>query len=213
MIKIILPLMVIALISGCSSTPQQKIEDQNEQVISHLEKGKRVIGKDFDEKFTHDGLMNGDYVAVGSYKTDDQFSNNMNHLLRAGEDARSKLITSAPTEIKKIIQSAISTISNSHEADQVQISVTEVQALTGMSSGLNDSQCVKFAEPTQDMKFKYTTECRVLVRVPASNLMKAYNYTLDKKYSVKEDNQIKEIMRQQLMEKVLEKPLASKHIP
>lgn len=205
--------MVMALIVGCSSTPQQKIEDQNEQVISHLEKGKRIIGKDFDEKFAHDGLINGDYVAVGSYKTDDQFSNNMNHLLRAGEDARSKLITSAPTEIKKIIQSAISTISNSHEADQVQITITEVQALTGMSSGLNDSQCVKFAEPTQDMKFKYTTECRVLVRVPASSLMKAYNYTLDKKYSVKEDNQIKEIMRQQLMEKVLEKPLASKQTP
>lgn len=206
-------LFSLVFIVGCSTTPQQKVEDQNERVISHLEKGKRVIGKDFDEKFLRDGLINGEYVAVGSFVSNDQFTNNMNHLLRAGEDARSKMITSAPTEIKKVVQSAISTLSGTNEAEQIQISVSEVQALTGMSSGINDSQCVKFAEPTQDMKYRYSTECRVLVRVPASNLMKAYNYTLDKKYSVKEESQIKEIMKQQLMDKVLDKPAIVKVTP
>lgn len=208
--KFIYPLMVTITLAGCSTAPLQKVEDQNEQVIAHLEKGKRIIGKDFEEKFTHDGLINGEYVAVGSFKTDDQFSNNFHHLLKASEDARSKLITSAPTEIKKVIQSAVSTVSGSYEADQIQITVTEVQALTGMSSGLNDSQCVKYAEPTQDLKYKYTTECRALIRVPASSLLKAYNYTLDKKYSVKEDSQIKDILKQQLMDKILDKPVASK---
>lgn len=203
----------LVFIVGCSTTPQQKVENQNDAIISHLEKGRRVIGKDFDERFNRDGLINGEYVAVGSFETQDQFNNNFHHLLKAGEDARSKLINSAPTEIKKVIQSAISTVAGSYEADQVQITVSEVQALTGMSSGLNDSQCVKFAEPTQDLKYKYVTECRVLVRVPASNLMKAYNYTMSKKYSVTEDTQIKDILRQQLLDKIVDKPVTAKAIP
>lgn len=207
--KIIYPLMVMAFVTGCSSTPKSVTEDQNQAIVNHLAKGKQIIGKDFEEKFTKEGLINGDYVAIGSYETNQL--QNVKHFaqLRAEEDSKNKLFNTAPTEYKKIVQSAISTVNGSIEAEKVSISVTEVQALTGLTSGFNDSQCVQYANPTQDLKYEYSYECRAITRVPASNLMKAYKYTLDKKYSVREDNSIKEMLKQQLMEKVLDKPQAS----
>lgn len=206
-------LALLVLMVGCSTTPQQKVEDQNDKIIAHLEKGKRIIGKDFDEKFTKEGLINGEYVAIGSHSSTKNTANSAFAYVKAEEDSKSKLLNSAPTEFKKVIQNAISTISGTNEVDHVTITVAEVRALTGLSSGFNDRQCVTFANPTEDLKYEYIVECRVLTRVPASNLMKAYNYTLDKKYSVKEDNQIKDILKQQLMDKVLDQPVVVKPLP
>lgn len=208
--KLLLLTLATSFIFGCSTAPKSQVEENNDAVVKHLSKGKQVIGKDFDDKFNKEGLINGEYVAIGSYIGTKNTSHPSFGILRAEEDSKSKLLNSAPTEFKKVVQNAISTVNGSNEVDNVTITVGEVQALTGLNSGFNDRQCVTYANPTEDLKYEYIVECRVITRVPATNLMKAYNYTLDKKYSVKEDSAIKEILKQQLMDKILDKPVAVK---
>ena len=79
-----------------------------------------------------------------------------------------------------------------------QIQITEVKSLTGIKSNFDDIQCVTSAIPKQDLKYKYVKECRVIVRVPAINLAKAYDYTLEKKYGISKKNKIDEILMDEL---------------
>lgn len=199
-------LLLIGLVTlaSCSSTPQNKIDSQNELVIEHMAKGKKAIGQDFDSKFQKDGLIGGEYLAIASI-TDNVDKNDRMLQVLAEAEARSRLLNGAPTEFKKVIQSAISTsMGDNGSVDNVGITVTEVKALTGLSSSFNDTQCVKYAVPNSNLNYDYTKECRVIVRVPASELMKAYKYTLDKKYGVKEQSAIQELLKKQLTDKLLD---------
>lgn len=202
--KIIFPLMVMTLVSSCSSQPKSHADIENDAVVEHIAKGKKLLGKDFDARFEKDGIINGEYVAIASVKGNIN-DNDKQLLTLAASDAKAKLFESAPQEFKKVVQSAFSSSSGDNgSVDSVSISVNEVQALTGVMSNFNDSQCVTYAIPNSDMKYTYEKECRVIYRVPGSNLLKAYKFTLDKKYGVKEENAIKDILRKQLSEKVLD---------
>ena len=195
------------VLASCASTPQGRIDDQHEKIVEHMSKPKRVIGQDFETKFEKDGLIGGEFIAIASI-VDDINKNNKQMQTLAEADARSRLLNSAPTEFKKIIQSAISTSTGDNgNVENIGITITEVKALTGLSSTFNDVQCVKYAIPNSNMNYDYQKECRVIVRVPASNLSKAYNYTLDKKYSIKEVSAVQELLKQQLTEKVLQQPV------
>jgi len=205
--KIFYPLLVMTLIAGCSSAPKSQVEENNQAVVNHMAKGKQPIGKDFDEKFTKEGILNGEYVAIGMYTG---YENESMMKLKAEEDSKTRLLNSAPTEFKKVIQNAISTATGTNNVEKVTITIAEVHALTGLNSNLSDSQCVKYSIPTEDLKYKYETECRVITRVPSSNLMKAYSYTMDKKYSIKEESAIKDILKEQLAQKLLEGTNSSK---
>ena len=196
-------LMVLGVIglASCSSVPRTG-HQETDAVISHMSKPKSVIGKDWEEKFKKDGLINGEYVAIGSVTS--HVNDNEGRLKLAAEaDATSRLLTSAPTEFKKIVQRAISTVDSSYgSADQVHISVTEVKALTGLKTSFDDTQCVTTATPNTDLKYDFLKECRTIMRVPSSNLTKAYSYTLDKKYGIKEQNEIKEALNKQLFKQI-----------
>lgn len=195
---------LMALVS--CSTPPTKFDIQNDLVLDHMAKGKKVIGQDFDSKFNQDGLIGGEYIAIASI-TDKINKNDKQMLTLAEADARSRLLNSAPTEFKKVIQNVISTSTGDNgSVDNIGITVTEVKALTGLTSSFNDVQCVKYSIPNSDMGYDYSKECRVIVRVPAPELMKAYSYTMDKKYGVKEQSAIQELLKKQLSDKLLDQP-------
>ncbi len=199
-------LLIIGLVTlaSCSSVPKSKTDEQNDLVVEHMNKPRKVIGNDFDSRFEKDGLVGSDFVAIASV-TDVVDKNEKQMQTLAEADARSRLLNSAPTEFKKIIQSAISTSTGDNgNVENIGITVTEVKALTGLTSNFKDAQCVKYATPNHNLNYDYTKECRVIVRVPASDLMKAYKYTLDKKYGVKEQSAIQDLLKKQLMDKVLE---------
>ena len=197
--------MSLLVLASCSSVPKTG-DNQADAVIAHMSKPKAVIGKDFDEKFKRDGLINGEFVAIGSVINSVNYHEG-NMRIMAEADATSKLLTSAPTEFKKIVQRAISSLDGTNgSVEQNHISVTEVRALTGLKTQFDDVQCVNTATPNTDLKYDFLNECRVIMRVPASNLMKAYNYTLDKKYGIEEQAAINQMLKQQLFEKALDKP-------
>lgn len=192
--------MVLCLIgvSACSTVNKtgHKVTDD---VIAHMSQEPRIMGKGWEEKFLKDGLVNGEYIAIGSATTQD-----LDHLqkplkVNAESEATARLLRSAPSDFKKIIQRALNTLDGDEGSTQEsQIMITEVKALTGMKSNFDDIACVTSAIPKQDLTYKYVKECRVIVRVPAINLTKAYDYTLEKKYGIHKKNQIDEILMDEL---------------
>lgn len=195
--SLILVSMLLGLVS-CSSV-QKTGDTQADALIAHMSKGTVVMGKDFDEKFTRSGFVNGEFVAIGSATSADIDYMIRPLRVRAEADATARLLKSAPSEFKRIVMAAIdSTNGDEGSAQESQILITEVKALTGIKSEFDDIQCVKTASPNQNMKYTFNKECRVIIRVPASNLTKAYNYTLDKKYSVQQENDIKKMLLEEI---------------
>lgn len=195
--NVVMIFFAIGLVS-CSSTNKTG-NPQADTVIAHMSQEPRIMGKGWDEKFLKDGLINGEYIAIGSATTQD-----LDHLqkplrVNAESEATARLLRSAPSDFKKIIQRAINTLDGDEGSTQEsQIMITEVKSLTGIKSNFDDTQCVTSALPKQDLSYKYVKECRVIVRVPAVNLAKAYDYTLDKKYGIQRKNQIDEILIDEL---------------
>lgn len=197
---VLMNLTAIGLVS-CSSAPVPKspVDTQNENIINHMSKGKKIIGKDFESKFQEDGFINGEFVAIGSVKA--HYTTNEKAMISmASMEAKSTLLESAPSEYKKIIQNALSYVNNNNGTqDSVGIYITEVKALTGIRVNFSDTQCVLYAEPKVDVNYEYIRECRAIARVPATNLDIAYKYTMDRKYKIEEQIKLKEIMSKQLM--------------
>ena len=199
-------LMVISLIGLTACSSVQKTGDQStDAVISHLSKGPVVVGKDWDEKFTKDGAIGDEYVAIGSKKDSNGMKEETMKVF-AETDGTSKLLSSAPTEFKKIVQRAISTVTGDESVDVNSYSVTEVKALTGMKTHFSDTQCVKTATPTMDLKYSFVTECRVIVRVPLANLAKAYNFTLSHKYGISEQSDIQKKIKEEMLKEMFSQP-------
>lgn len=157
------------------------------------------MGKGWESKLLKDGLINGEYIAIGSATTQDLDYLQKPLRVNAESEATARILRSAPSDFKKIIQRAINTLDGDEGSTQEsQIMITEVKSLTGIKSNFDDTQCVTSAIPKQDLTYKYVKECRVIVRVPAINLAKAYDYTLDKKYGIQKINQINEILLDEL---------------
>ncbi len=193
-------------LASCASAPEEKqvVEVQNDIILKHMAEGKKVIGKDFDKKFSEDGLINGEFVAIGSVKASYN-TNEKSMLALATMEAKSTLLESAPSEYKKVIQSSLSYVNNDNGAlDSVGIYVTEAKALTGIKVQFSDTQCIVYALPKMDVSYEYVRECRAIARVPATNLATAYKYTMDRKYKMEDQLKLKEIMHKQLMGVMLE---------
>jgi hypothetical protein len=169
-----------------------------------LSKGPVVIGKDWEEKFTKDGIIGDELVAIGSKKDSNGMKEETMKVF-AETDGTGRLLTSAPTEYKKFVQRAISTVTGDESVDINSYSVTEVKALTGMRTQFSDTQCVKTATPTMDLKYSFTTECRVIVRAPLANLAKAFNFTLSHKYGISEQSDIQKKIKEEMLKEMFDK--------
>ncbi|MCM2350176.1 MAG: hypothetical protein NDI69_09145 [Bacteriovoracaceae bacterium] len=204
--------LVVGLVGLVSCASSNKTGDPGtDAVIAHMSQGPKVMGKDWDEKFLKDGFINGDYIAIGSATSRDIDYFQKPLRVNAESEATARLLRSAPTDFKKIIQRSLNTLNGDEGSTQEsQIMITEVKALTGMKSNFDDVQCVTRAEPRQDLKYNYVKECRVIVRVPALNLAKAYDYTLDKKYGIKQQNQLEDILQKELLGTSETRSVASK---
>lgn len=198
----IMYISLLGLILISCSTNKPLSNEAQQKVLVHMSEPIRVIGKDFEERFKKDGLINGEFVAIGSM-TNQSDGHEESMRVYAESKARSQLLISAPTEFKRIIQSAISTATNAHgNVEDISVSVIEVKALTGMTSKFSDMQCVTYATPNMELAYDFKKECRVIVKVPAINLQKAYQYTLDKKYSMREQSAIQDLLKEQLAVKM-----------
>lgn len=193
-------LFILFLLLGVVSCSSTKTGDSaSDALIAHMEKGSRVIGKDWDVKFLKDGLVNGEYVAIGNSTNRDIDSLHQPLRVNAEAQATARLLKSAPTDFKKIVQRVINSVDGDEGATtESQISITQVKALTGMKSNFDDHQCVTSAHPTSSLGWTFIKECRVIVRIQASELMKAYDFTLQSKYGMKKKSDVMDMLTQEL---------------
>lgn len=193
-------LFILFLLLGVVSCSSTKTGDSaSDALIAHMEKGSRVVGKDWDVKFLKDGLVNGEYVAIGNSTNRDIDSLHQPLRVNAEAQATARLLKSAPTDFKKIVQRVINSVDGDEGATtESQISITQVKALTGMKSNFDDHQCVTSAHPTSSLGWTFIKECRVIVRIQASELMKAYDFTLQSKYGMKKKSDVMDMLTQEL---------------
>lgn len=191
---------------GCSSTPYQQLKERQELINAHLEQGKKYIGGEFDPRFTAGGDdgINIRKVGVAIYPAG---SNESLAISAAVDDGKFKVIESAPSEFKSMVQRAIgNSLGFTGEYNKIETSVTEVQRLSGIKTSRRDIQCKKVMEPTADLGYRRTLECRAIVSVEKRELQKAFDFTLESKYGIKKKSFVQKILNQQLKESVLSKP-------
>ena len=189
-------LIILALIGLVSCSTRKTGDEKADKVISHLDRPDiNIRNEQFDEKFEVDGLINGEYIAIGSaVDLSGTRVSDTALIMKAQRKAYDDLLLSAPTDYKKIVQRAINTLTGEETVDLNSIAVTEVYGLTGMKSGFSDSKCIRRVIPTPDLKYIIEKECRSIVRIPAEQLANAFDFTLSKKYGVSKksiQNQIK----------------------
>lgn len=198
MSKISILILMLTIVS-CSSVKKTG-DAKTDAVLEHMSQAPRVMGKDWEERFTKDGFIEGNYVAIGSSTTNDLNGKEGGIRVNTEAIATGALLKSAPTDFKKVIKRVLNSLDNNEgSTTEDQISVTEVKALTGLNSSFGDFQCVKKAIPNKELKYDFAKECRVIVRVPAKNLIDAYDFTLDSKYGISKKNQVETLLQNELM--------------
>lgn len=192
---------------GCSSTPLEMQMKRQEIINNHISQGKKYIGGDFDPRFSADGDdgINIRKVGIAVYPAG---SNEMLIKSAAIDDGKFRLIESAPSEFKSMVQRAIgNSLGFNGEYNKIETSVTEVQRLSGLRSSQRDVQCKTVVEPTVDLTYKTSKECRAIVYVSKTELQKAFDFTLEAKYGEKKKSVVQDILNKQLKQNVLKKPV------
>ena len=189
---------VLFVLASCSSVPKTG-DVKTDAVISHVAQESQIIGEQWQEKFTKDGFVDGNYVAIGSSSTANMNYNTKPLRLSAESDALARLLRSAPTDYKRIVKKVLNSMSDGDgQVSETDISITEVRSLTGVTSNFNDIQCIKTVSPTQEMKWSFAKECRVILRISPEDLSRAYDFTLSKKYSIKRKNEIEALVSKEI---------------
>ena len=189
---------LFSLLVSCSSVNKTGHEP-TDAVLEHMSKEERIIGNHWEDRFTRDGFVNGEYVAIGTATSKDVNANYIPLKSHAESMAVANLLKSAPSDFKRVIQRVLNTLDgNEGSTTEDQVMITEVKALTGLKSNFKDFQCIKKAKPNKSLEWDFEKECRVLVRIPASKLLEAYNFTLAQKYDIQKENKLKGLLRTEL---------------
>lgn len=192
--KYLIFLISFVLFASCSSVSKTG-HKETDALMEHMTQSPRVIGKDWEERFTQDGFINGEYVAIGVATSKDLNANYIPLKSNAESMAVGNLLKSAPSDFKKIIHRTLNTLEgNEGSTSEDQIMITEVKALTGLKSDFKDFQCVKKAIPNTNMKYDFVKECRVLVRIKSAKLLEAYDFTLNTKYGFDQKSKVEKIL-------------------
>lgn len=172
------------LLVSCSSSPFKEATKKQEMINDHLSQGVRYLEGDFDERYSKTGREGAYIKAVGSaiypIETNQKLVESA-----AVSDSKFRLISSAPSEFKREVQQAIGTeIGGTGDFSEISISVTEVKNLKGIKSRFEDVECRTKVSPTSNGEYRTERECRAISRVKASELRRAYDFTVSSKYGV-----------------------------
>lgn len=182
--KGIVSVVILVLFVSCSSSPFKEATKEQEMINDHLSQGVRYLEGDFEERFSKNG-KDGVYLsAIGTaiYPIE---SNRKLVESAAISDSKFRLVSSAPSEFRREIQQAIGTeLDGVGDYSEISVSVTEVKNLKGIKSKYEDTQCRTRVSPTSTGSYKTERECRAISKVKKTEVLKAYDYTVESKYGV-----------------------------
>ncbi|MDD3412486.1 MAG: hypothetical protein PHY47_00635 [Lachnospiraceae bacterium] len=189
---------------GCSSSPFKEQMEKQAIIMEHMKQGKQYIGGAFDQKFNQSGSDGTNLRAIGT-STYPVTSNENLARSAAIADAKFRLIDSAPTEFKALVQRAIgNSLGYQGEFNQIETSVIEVKGLRGIEVNENDVACKVASEPTTEGGYNTVRECKAIARVPMHQLNKAFDFTMEHKYGIQEKSSVEKILEEQLKQDVLD---------
>jgi hypothetical protein len=190
-------------LASCSSSPFKESTSAQNKITSHMSQPKQYIGGDFDSKYSsssNDGMtLQTTGRAVYPVATNES-------LVRANavSTAKFKLVETAPTEFKSLVQQAIgNTLGYNGEFNKIDTSITEVHALRGVEVKEQDIDCRVVIEPNADGGYNNFKECRAIARVALIELNKAFNFTMDQKYGLQQKSSVEKILEEQLKSNTL----------
>ena len=183
---------------GCSSSPFKESTKRSDMIADHMAKGKRYVGGDFDSRFNSSGSDGFTVKSIGK----SLYPVNQNEELAkaaAIADAKFKLIQSAPSEFKTVVQKAVgNSLGFTGEFNQIDMSLTEVHGLKGVIVKEEDVECKVVTSPNIQGDYDHLRECRAISQVPLSELNKAYDFTLEKKYGSIGKSSVEKILNEHL---------------
>jgi hypothetical protein len=187
---------------SCASAPKS----HHEKILDHISQGKKYQDGEFNIKFKVSGNDGMNVRSVGISVVPYEY-NEMTAKAQAVSDAKFKLVISAPTEFKAIVQRAIGTsLGYQGEYNQIETSISKVHNLQGIEVNESDVTCKVLSSPTRDGGYKYQRECRAIAKVSVLKLNEAYNFTTEQVYGVSKKNKVQKLLQKQLKQKTL-KPL------
>lgn len=208
--KYLISLLLLVSVIGCSTSPFEQQTRRQNMINEHLAQGVRNLDGNFDARFSTDG-NDGMYLRkVGTAVYPIGYNEN---LVRSAAiaDGKFKLISSAPSELKSMVQKAIgNSLGYVGEYNQIETSVTEVYALQGIDYSERDIQCKTQVTPTVSGSYKTERICKAIVKVTLVALTKSFDFTIEKKYGIKKKSQVQKILQQQLKNTVLKAPVSQK---
>ena len=189
--------LILGILASCSSSPFREESKQQDMVNKHLSMGVKYLEGEFDEKYRSSGRDGAYLKAIGSAIYPAGSSQKLVESA-AVSNSKFRLVSSAPSEFKKEVYQAISSeLGGVGEFSETAVSVTEVRNLTGIKSKFEDVQCRTKVSPTAQGSYKTELECRAVSSIKMSELKRAYDYTVQKKYGVKK-SKLEKRLKQQL---------------
>ena len=107
--NLITALLLVLVLASCSSINKTG-DEKTDALLEHMAQEPRIIGQNWDERFTQDGFINGEYVAIGTSSSNSLDSNNVHLKVNAESMAIGNLLKSAPSDFKKIVERHINTL-------------------------------------------------------------------------------------------------------
>lgn len=83
------------------------------------------------------------------------------------------------------------------------MSITEVQGLKGVMVKEEDAECRVVISPNAQGEYDNLRECRAISQVPLSELNKAYDFTLEKKYGSATKTSIEKLLDDQIRKQAM----------
>ena len=189
LIKSLTIVPILILLASCSSSPYKAETEARNKTLAHLSMKPEALDGEFDSKYNiANGKDGSSLIAVGTVRSESLNADDNVLLDKAIFKAKSKLVASAPSEFKKMVQQSIGDSTDNQDTgfEQSSILVTEVRDLTGFRVEDSEMECKRFSEPTAVGDYRFIKVCKAIVRVPLANLEKAYKYTLKGKYGIEE---------------------------
>lgn len=195
------------LISACSHDPFKAQREKNDMIVEHMKQGKQYVGGEFDARFNQSGNDGMTLRSVGTSMYPIQTNEELSRA-KAVSMAKFKLIESAPTEFKSLVQQAIgNSLGYTGEFTKIETSITEVHALRGIEVKEEDTVCKMVVEPTIEGGYSNMRECRSIARIPLVELNKAFNFTMEQKYGPQQKNSVERLLEEQLKANTLISPV------
>jgi len=150
-----------------------------------LLQGKQYVGGIFDPSYNESG-KDGLFLRTIGMAVYPASTSEATVRSAAVADGKQKLITSAPTEFRSMVQSAMgNAMGFTGNLNSIETTITNVSRLEGIEVNQRDIDCRLVIEPNVQGAFRNNRECRAVVRVPVLSIRKAFEYTLEQANSKK----------------------------